>query len=126
MDESTEAYLHRTQDILEHIHHTNNMSSITAIGTNHAKILKSLKDKKLHNKSAESKAKRWTNMVQVPEDVAEMAVSFKRSTGFSLPSFEVIKTSVYSSKNPTSYQYYKKGIVNKIDETADNDNSEEH
>ena len=36
-NESTEAYLHRVQDILEHIHHTNDMSSITAIGTNHAK-----------------------------------------------------------------------------------------
>ena len=36
-DESTEAYLHRAQDILECIHHTNDMSSITAIGTNHAK-----------------------------------------------------------------------------------------
>ena len=34
---STEAYLHRVQDILESIHHTNDMSSITAIGTNHAK-----------------------------------------------------------------------------------------
>ena len=45
-----EAYLHRAQDILEHIHHTNNMSEITAIGTNHAKILTGLKDKKLHSK----------------------------------------------------------------------------
>ena len=34
--ESTEAYLHRAQDILECIHHTNDMSSILAIGTNHA------------------------------------------------------------------------------------------
>ena len=38
-DESMEAYLHRMQDILEYIHHTNDMSSISAIGTNHAKIL---------------------------------------------------------------------------------------
>ena len=30
-DESTEAYLHRAQDILEHIHHINDMSSISAI-----------------------------------------------------------------------------------------------
>ena len=36
-DESTEAYLHRVQDIVECIHHTNDMSSISAIGTNHAK-----------------------------------------------------------------------------------------
>ena len=36
-DEPTETYLHRAQDILECIHHTNNMSEITAIGTNHAK-----------------------------------------------------------------------------------------
>ena len=61
-DESTKAYLHRAQDILEHIHHTNDMSSVTAIGTNHAKILTGLKDGKLHNKLAESKAKKWTNM----------------------------------------------------------------
>ena len=33
VDESAEVYLHRAQDILEHIHHTNNMSKITAIGT---------------------------------------------------------------------------------------------
>ena len=38
-DESTEAYLHRAQDILEHIHHINDMSSITTIDTNHAKNL---------------------------------------------------------------------------------------
>ena len=56
-NESTEAYLDRAQAILEHIHHTNDMSSITAIGTNHAKILTGLKDSRLHNKLAESKAK---------------------------------------------------------------------
>ena len=33
--EPTEAYLHSTQDIWEHIHHSNNMSEITAIGPNH-------------------------------------------------------------------------------------------
>ena len=44
MDESNKAYLHRAQNILEHIHHTNNMSSVTAISTNHAKILTGLKD----------------------------------------------------------------------------------
>ena len=40
-------YLQRAQDILECIHHTNNMPEITAIGTNHAKILTGLKDKKI-------------------------------------------------------------------------------
>ena len=39
-DETTETYLHRAQDILECIHHTNEMSSITDIGTNHAHDLK--------------------------------------------------------------------------------------
>ena len=64
-NELTEAYLHRVQDILEHIHHTNNVTSVSAIGTNHAKILTGLKDSRLCNKLAESKAKKWTNMVQV-------------------------------------------------------------
>ena len=44
--------IYRVQDILEHIHHTNDMFSITAIGTNHAKILTGLKDNRLHNKLA--------------------------------------------------------------------------
>ena len=61
-DESTEAYLHRAQDILEHIHHTKDMSSISAIGTNHAKILTCLKDSRLCNKLAKSKTKKWINM----------------------------------------------------------------
>ena len=56
--ESTIAYLHRAQDILKHIHHTSDMSSITAGGTNHAKILTGLKDNRLQNKLAKSKAKR--------------------------------------------------------------------
>ena len=99
MDESTEDYLHRVQDILEHIHHTNDMSSVTAIGTNHAKILTGLKDGKVHNKLAVSKAKKWTNMAQVLQDIAEMAVNFKRSRGYSLSSFEVNHTSAYSNCN---------------------------
>ena len=78
-DESTEAYLHRAQDILECIHHTNDMLSISAIGTNHAKILASLKGGRLHNKLAKSKAKKLINMVQVLQDIADMAVNFKRS-----------------------------------------------
>ena len=57
-NESTKVYLHRVQDILECIHHTNNMSSILAIGTNHTEILTGLKDGKLHNKLAELKAKK--------------------------------------------------------------------
>ena len=104
-DESTEAYLHRVQDILEHIHHTNNMSSTSAIGTNHSKILTGLRDDKLCNKLAESKAKKWTNMVQVLQDIADMAVNFKRSRGYSLPSFEVNHTSSYNNCN--SSQFYR-------------------
>ena len=38
-DESTSAYLHRAQDILECIHHTTDMETISAIGTNHTKVL---------------------------------------------------------------------------------------
>ena len=83
-DESTEAYLHRMQDILEHIHHTKDMISISAIGTNHAKILTGLKDGRLHNKLAETKAKKWTNMTQVLQEVTDMAVNFERSQGYSL------------------------------------------
>ena len=67
------------QDILEHIHHTNDMSSVTAIGTNHTKILTGLKERTLCNKLAESKAKKWTNMAQVLQDITEMAVNFERS-----------------------------------------------
>ena len=100
-DKSTKANLHRVQDILEHIHHTNNMSSITGIGTNHTKILTGLKDKKLHNKLGESTAKKWTNMAQVLHDVAEMAVSFERSRGYSLPSFEVNHSTAISLKVTT-------------------------
>ena len=81
------------------------MSLFTAIGTNHAKILTGLKDRKLHNKLAESKAKKWTNMAQVLQDFAEMAVSFERSRGYSLPSFEVNYTTAYSSHNPNSNQH---------------------
>ena len=100
-DESTEAYLHTVQDILECIHHTNDMSSISAIGTNHSKILKGLKDGKLCNKLLESKAKRWTNMVQVLQDITDMVVNFKKSRGYSLSSFEVNHTSSYNNCNST-------------------------
>ena len=80
--ESTSAYLHKAQDILEHIHHTTNMTSIPTISTNHAKILTGLKDSRLQNKLAKSKAKKkWTTMSQVLQDVADMAVDFERSHG---------------------------------------------
>ena len=64
-NESLSAYLHRAQDILEHIHHTSDMTSISTIGTNHGKILNGLKDSRLRNKLAKSKAKKWTTMSQV-------------------------------------------------------------
>ena len=41
-DGSTSTYLCRAQDILKQIHHTSDMTSISAIGTNHAKILTGL------------------------------------------------------------------------------------
>ena len=107
-DESIEAYLHRAQDILECIHHTNDMSSITAIGMNHANILTGLKDCKLHNKLAEPKAKKWTNMAQVLQDITDMAVNFERSHGYFLSTFDVQHVSASnpvhsyrSSKPPT-------------------------
>ena len=98
-NESTEAYLHKAQDILEHIHHTNDMSSITTIGMNHVKILTGLKDSRLHNKLAESKGKKWINMAQVLQDVADMAMDFERSHGYSLPTFEVQYISASNSSN---------------------------
>ena len=103
-DESTEAYLQRAQDILECTHYTNDMTSISAIGTNHTKILTGLRDGRLHNKLAESKAKKWTNMAQVLQDIADMAVNFKRSRGYSLLTFEVNQT---SSSNYTSNHFYR-------------------
>ena len=82
--------------------------SIPAIGTNHAKILTGLRDSRLCNKLAESKAKKWTNMSQVLQDVADMAIDFKRSCGYSLPMFKVQyvsstnSTSSYRSKRPAT------------------------
>ena len=75
--------------MLECIYHTNDMTSISAIGTNHAKILTGLKDGRLCNKLIESKAKKWSNMAQVLQDVTVMAVNFERSQGYLLPTFEV-------------------------------------
>ena len=65
------------------------MISVSAIGTDHAKILTGLKDGRLCNKLAESKARKWTNMAQVLQDIADMGVNFERSRGYSLPTFEV-------------------------------------
>ena len=104
-DESTEAYLHRAQVILECIHHTTNMSSISAIGTNHTKILTGLKDGRLHNKLTESTAKKWINMVQVLQDIANMAINFERSQDYSLPTFNINKVS--SSNNCSSVNSYR-------------------
>ena len=44
-------------------------------------------------------------MAQVLQDITEMAVSFEKSRGYSLPSFEVNHTSFYSSHNPNSNQH---------------------
>ena len=88
-NESTSTYLHRTQDILEHVHHMSDMTSTSAIGTNNAKILTSLRDSRLCNKLAKSKAKKWTNMSQVIKDVTDMAIDFKRSHEYSLPTLKV-------------------------------------
>ena len=99
-NESTIAYLHRAQDILKCIHHTSNMSSITAISTNHVKILTSLKDSRLWNKLAESKAKKGTTMAQVQQDVADMAIDFERSCGYSLPTFDIQYVSSANSSSP--------------------------
>ena len=104
-NESTKAYLHRAQDILECIHHTNDMSSISAVSTNHTKILTGLRNGKLQNKLAESKAKKWINMVQILQDIADMAVNFRRSRGYSLPSFEVNHT--LSFNNHSSNHFYR-------------------
>ena len=56
---------------------------------------------------AESKAKKWNNMAQVLQDVAEMAISFERSRGYSLPSFEINQTTDYSSQCHSNSQCYK-------------------
>ena len=107
-EESTEAYLHRAQDILEQKYHINDMSSISAICTNHAKILTCLKDGRLHNKLAELKAKKWINMAQVLQDIADMAINFKRSQGYFLSTFEVNEASSYNnSSSVNSYRIHQ-------------------
>ena len=98
-NKSTSAYLHMVQDILRHIQHTSDMTSISAISTNHVQILTGLKDSRLRNKLAESKAKKWTTMSQVLQDIADMAIDFERSHGYSLPTFKI---QYVSSTNSTS------------------------
>ena len=78
------------------------MTSISTIGTNHVKILTGLKDSRLRNKLAKSKAKKWTTMSQVLQDVADMAVDFKRSCWYSLPTFKVQYVS--STNSSSSYR----------------------
>ena len=84
------------------------MTSIPAISTNHGKILTGLKDSRLRHKLAKSKAKKWTTMSQVLQDVADMAIDFKRSHGYSLPTFKVQyvsstnSSSTYRSNKPTT------------------------
>ena len=109
-DESTSAYLHSVQDILKCIHNTNDMTSILAIGTNHAKILTGLRDNRLHNKLAESKAKKWTTMSQALQDIADMAIVFERSCGYSLPAFKVQYVS--STNSSSSYRSNKPATRN--------------
>ena len=47
------------------------------------------------------------HMAQVLQDAAEMAISFERSRGYSLPSLEINQTKAYSSQNPNSNQQYR-------------------
>ena len=114
-NKSTSTYLHRVQNILEYIHNTSDMTSIPAIGTNHAKILTSLRDSRLCNKLAESKAKKWTNMSQVLQDVADMAIDFERSHGYSLPTFKV---QYVSSTNSTSSYRSNKPATRNIEQPS--------
>ena len=51
-------------------------------------------------------AKKWSNMAQVLQDVAEMAVSFERSRGYFLPSFMINQTTAYSNQHPRNSQHY--------------------
>ena len=51
---------------------------------------------------AKTKAKKWTTMSQVLQDVAGMAIDFERSHGYSLPTFEVKYVS--STNSSSSYR----------------------
>ena len=50
-------------------------------------------------------------MAQVLQDVAEMAISFDISRGYSLPSFEINQTTAYINKHPSDSQHYKTNKV---------------
>ena len=65
----------------------------------------SLKDSRLQNKLAEMKAKKWTTMAQVLQDLVDMAIDFERSCGYSLPTFDVQYIS--SSNSSSSYRSNK-------------------
>ena len=98
------------QDILEHIHNTSDMTSIPAVGTNNAKILMGLRDSRLCNKLVESKSKKWTTMSQVLQSVADMAIDFKRSHRYSLPTSKV--QYVLSTNSSSSYRSNKPATRN--------------
>ena len=98
------------QDILKCIHHTSDMTSIPAISTNHVKILTGHKDSRLRNKVAKSKVKKWTTMSKVLQDVADMAIDFERSCGYSLPTFEVQYVS--STNSSSSYRFQQADYKN--------------
>ena len=68
------------------------MSSVTAIGTNHAKLLTGLKDGKLCSKLAESKAKKWTNMAKVLQDIAKWQSTSKGPEG---THYHLLKLTIY-------------------------------
>ena len=68
------------------------MTSNPAISTNHAKISTGLRDNRLCNKLVECKAKKWTTMSQVLQDVADMAIDFERSLWVLTPN---IQSSIY-------------------------------
>ena len=74
------------------------------MGTNHAKILTGLKDGRLHNKLVKLKAKKWINMLQVLQDIADMSLTFERSHDYSLPTFEVNQASSYNN-HPSGNAY---------------------
>ena len=81
-----------------------------AIGTNHANILTGLRDSRLCNKLAVSRAKKWTTMSQVLQDVADMVINFNRSCGYSLPTFKVQYVS--STNSSSSYRSNKPATRN--------------
>ena len=88
------------------------MATISTICTNHAKNLKGLKDGRLHNKLAKSKAKKWTNMSKVLQGVADMAINFEMSCGYLLPTFEVQYVS--SNTSSSSFRPHRQSTKNTL------------